>query len=72
MTQTYTFLNGGLLVTDVNITAEGDIKQVLHWIRFRTEDARNASYDDVKVLMEKDMSTMTTNFIARTSVTGRM
>ena len=46
MPQTYTFFNGGKLVTDVNITVEDAIKQVLHWIRFRTEDARNALVDD--------------------------
>ena len=57
MPQTYTFLNGGQLVTDANITVEDAIKQVLHWIGFCTEDARNAlvddafgSHDDVKVL----------------------
>ena len=77
--QVYTFLNGGLFVTDVNITVEDAIKQVLHWIGFRTEDARNAlvnddfgSYDDVKVLTEKDISTMATNFSGRTGASGRM
>ena len=60
MPQAYVFLNGGKLVTDVNITVEDAIRQVLHWIGFRTEDARNAlvdddfgSYDNVKVLTEK-------------------
>ena len=79
MPQTYTFLNDRQLVTDVNITVEDAIKQVLHWIGFRTEDARNAlvddafgSYDDVKVLTEKDISTMVTNFSGRTGATGRM
>ena len=46
MPQTYTFLNSGQLVTDVNITVEDAIKQVLHWIGFRTKDARNALVDD--------------------------
>ena len=79
MPQTYTFLNGGQLVIDVNITVEDAIKQVLHWIGFRTEDARNALvdddfglYDDVKLLTEKEISTMATNFSGRTGATGRM
>ena len=79
MPQAYTFLNGGKLVTDVNITVENAIKQVLHWIVFHPEDARNAlvdnafgSYDDVKVLTEKYISTMATNFSGRTSATGRI
>ena len=79
MPQTYTFLNGGQLVTDVIITVEDAIKQVLHWIGFRTEDARNAlvddtfgSYEDVKVLTEKYISTMATNFSGRTGATGRI
>ena len=52
---------------------------MLHWIGFRTEDARNAlvddafgSYDDVKVLTEEDISTMATNFSDRTGATGRI
>ena len=60
MPQAYVFLNSGKLVTDVNITLENAIIQVLHWIGFRIEDARNVlvddafgSYDDVKVLTEK-------------------
>ena len=60
MPQAYVFLIGGQLVTDVNITVEDAIKQVLHWIGFRTEDARNALvddafglYDDMQVLTEK-------------------
>ena len=79
MPQTHTFLNGGQLVTDVNITVEDAIKQVLHWIGFRTEDARNAlvdddfgSYNNVKVLTEKYISTMATNFSGRTGANGRM
>ena len=40
MPQAYVFLNGGQLVTDVNITVKDAIRQVLHWIVFRTEDAR--------------------------------
>ena len=79
MPQTYTFLNDGQLVTDVNITVEYAIKQVLHWIGFLAEDAHNAlvddafgSYYDVKVLTEKDISTMATNFSGCTSAAGRM
>ena len=79
MPQKYIFLNGGQLVTDVNITVEYEIKQVLYWIGFRTEDARNAlvdkafgSYDDVKVLTEKYISTMAKSFSGRTGVTSRM
>ena len=79
MPQAYTFLNGGQLVTDVNITVENAIKKVLHWIGFHTEDAQNVlvddafgSYDDVKVLTEKDISTMATNFSGRIGATGRM
>ena len=79
MPQAYVFFNGGQLVTDFNITVEYAIGQVIHWIGFRTEDARNAlvddafgSYDDVKVLTEKDISTMATKFSGRTGVNGKM
>ena len=79
MPQAYVFLNGGQLVTDINITVEYAIRQVLHWIGFRTEDARNAlvdnafgSYDDVEVLTEKEISTMATNFSGRTGANSRM
>ena len=79
MPQAYVFLNSGKLVTDVNITLEDATIQVLDWIGFRTEDARNAlvddafgSYDDVKVLTEKDISNMATNFSDRTGATGKM
>ena len=79
MQKTYTFLNGGQLVKDVNITVEDAIKQMLHWIGLRTEDARNAlvdddfgSYDNVKVLTKKEIRTMATNFSGRTGANGRM
>ena len=79
MPQSYVFLNGGKLVTDVNITVEDAIKQVLHWIGLRTEDSHNAlvedafgSYNDVKILTEKYISTMATNFSGRTGANGRM
>ena len=79
MPQAYVFLNGGQLVTDFNIIVEDAIIQVLHWIGFRIEDARNAlvnyyfgSYDDVKVLTEKDISTMAKNFSGRTGANDRM
>ena len=49
----------------------------LYWILHR--DARNALvddgfglYDDVKVLTEKEVSTMATNFSGRTGANGRM
>ena len=52
---------------------------MLHWIGFRTEEVRNAlveddfgSYDDLKVLTEKDISPMATNFSGRTGATGRI
>ena len=79
MPQAYIFLNGGKLVTDINIKVEDAIKQVLHWIGFRTEDARNALvdnafglYDNMKVLTEKYISTMATNFSGRTGATRRI
>ena len=46
MPQAYIFLNGGQLVTDVNITLEDAIRQVLDWIGFRSDDARYALVDD--------------------------
>ena len=36
MPKAYVLLNGGKLVTYVNITVEDAIRQVLHWIGFRT------------------------------------
>ena len=49
MPQAYVFLHGGKLVIDFNITVEYAIRQVLHWIGFRTEDARNALVDNASV-----------------------
>ena len=79
MPKEYVLLNGGKLVTYVNITVEDAIRQVLHWIGFRTEYACNAlvdddfgSYDNVKVLTKKDIRTMATNFSGRTGANGRM
>ena len=79
MPQAYVFLNGGQLVTDVKITVEDTIRQVLHCIGFNTDDPRNALVDDafglydyVKVLKVKDISNMATNFSGRTVANSRM
>ena len=73
------YLLGAQVVTNPNLTEEETIRQVLHWIAFRTDVNKDAivndgleSFSDVKVMTEKDISTMATSFASRTALNGRM
>jgi len=73
------YLVGDLVITASNLSEEAVIKQVLHWIGFRSESNKNAivddglqSFNDVKVMSEEDIQAMATSFVNRTAVNGRM
>jgi len=58
-----------------NLSEEAVIKQVLHWIGFRSESNKNAivddglqSFNDVKMMSEEDIKAMATSFANRTAV----
>ena len=75
----YVFLVGEQVITDVSIKVEDTIQQVLHWIGFRKNQTPNSlvdddfgSYDDVRVMLEKDISNMATSLANRTATDGRM
>ena len=60
--------------------SEGDsLLQILHWIGFRTDDQRTSlvedsfgSFEDLKVLNDKDVSAMASDFGGRTVNNGRI
>ena len=61
--QPYDFLEGEAIVP-VGISEAHSIMQSMHWIGFRQDDNRNAlisdafeSFNDVKLLTEKDITT---------------
>jgi hypothetical protein len=73
------FLLGEAQVQDFPHTTEDTIKQILHWIGFRTEASRQDVFDDafesfeyIKNLTDKDISTMSTSFSSRTQANGRI
>ena len=73
------YLLGAQVVTNPNLTEEETIRQVLHCIAFRTDVNKDAiindgleAFGDVKVMTEKDISTMATSFASRTALNGRM
>jgi len=70
---------GDLVITATNLSEEAVIKQVLHWIGFRSESNKNAigddglqSFNDDKMTSEEDINAMATSFANRTAVNGRM
>ena len=74
----YVFVTG-LLGIPEDITDENTILQLLHWIGFRTENLRGSivddafeSFDDLKLLTEKDISSMAGGFASRTVQDGRI
>lgn len=76
--QPYDFLEGEAIVP-VGISEAHSIMQSMHWIGFRQDDNRNAlisdafeSFNDVKLLTEKDITTLSSSFAARTQQNGRM
>ena len=73
------YLVGDLVITASNLSEEAVIKQVLHWIGFRSESNKNAivddglqSFNDVKMMSEEDIKAMATSFANRTAVNGKM
>ena len=67
------------MITASNLSEEAVIKQVLHWIGFRSESNKNAivddglqSFNDVKTMSEEDIKAMATSFANRSAVNGRM
>jgi len=74
----YEYLDGDDIVND-GISEENTMLQILHWIGFRTEAQRVAlvadcfgSFEDLKVLTEKDVATMSTDFGGRKEVRDRI
>ena len=74
----YVFINGIEEITDP-ITEDDSIAQALHWIGFRNDVQRTSliadafeSYDDIKMLTEKDITTMASDYSSRTVADGRI
>ena len=74
----YIPVDGNVVVVD-GITEADSVSQILHWIGF-TIDAQRvvikndeiATFDDIKVLTEKDVTHLATDFASRTAANGRM
>ena len=73
------YLQGAQLVTNLDITEEESIRQVLHWIGFRSLGSKDSivndgitSFDDTAMMTEKDISSMAISFGNRTVANGRM
>ncbi len=78
ITPGYAFVLGDVDIPDrIN---EGDsMRQILHWIEFRTGATWKAmvinafdSFEDIHMLPIKDIESMTTSFAARTTANGRI
>lgn len=74
----YVFLDGNDVVGD-GISEIYSLRQILHWIGFVTDNQKDnlvndafGSYEDLKVLNEKDITTMNSGFSNRTANDGRM
>ena len=59
------YLGGGQVITTTNLPEEAVIKQVLHWIGFRTDSGKNfivddglQSFNDIKEMSEEDINSM--------------
>lgn len=71
-------------VTDDDVVEDGinnnnTMLQILYWIGFRTPNQRDTlvedafeSFNDIRTLTEKDITTMSTDFSGRTQVNGRI
>ena len=75
----YVFLEDAGHYANENITEIQSILQVLHWIGFRIEAQRIAvfedsfnSWDDVRLLTEKDADNMASSFASRSQNNGRI
>ena len=67
------------VVADEKITVENTMKNFLYWIDFRVAAPQQAliedafgSFNNVRVLTEKDISTMASNFSSRTQSIVRL
>ena len=74
----HVFLEGIDVVGDV-ITEADSLRQILHWIGFTIYEQKVAlvndafgSYEDLKVLNEKDITAMSSDFSHRTANNGRI
>lgn len=74
----YELLIGDQIVP-AGISDDNSIRQLLHWIGFRTDAQKNAlvedafeSFTDMKMLSEKDIATMSSGFASRTAGAGRI
>ena len=73
------YLVGGQVITATNLSEEATIKQMLHWIGFRTDTTKNSifddglqSFNDIKQMSDEDVNSMATSFANRTAQNGRM
>ena len=69
---------GGQNVVTVDLSEQDSLRQILYWCGFVNEAQINLllddgleSFSDVRVLTEKDISTMASSFSGRTATTGR-
>ena len=70
-------VTGDVVITDENINEEDSLKQILHWIGFRTDTQRNlltddsfSSYEDLQNLDDKEVEKMRTDFGSRSVNSG--
>ena len=75
----YELLIHKYVVAEENITVDNTKRQVLYWISSQVSASQQALiedifgfFNDVRVLTEKDMRTMASNFSFRTQTNGRM
>lgn len=69
----------GNVVATAGLNENDTIQQMLYWIGFRIDDQRTGiiddslgSYDDIRMLSEKDVNAMATEWAGRTSNNGRI
>ena len=74
----YILVDDNVVIAD-GITEEDSVSQILHWIGFTIDAQREAiqddaiaKFDDIKVLTEKDVTQLATDFASRTAANGRM
>ena len=75
----HVFVTGRNQTIADGITEEDSILQMLHWIGFRTAAQRNRvrndafpSFEDIVMITDKDIDTMSTTFSGLTQATGRI
>jgi len=75
--QDYVHLTGDAVVEE-GISQSDTLRQILHWIGFRTDALKDALTEDafesfgvLKVLTEKDITAMSSDFASKTQANGR-